>query len=200
MLKRGEIYDNPVTGERAIVRVGTDETNGERLVIDIQARPGASGAGEHIHPFMDERLTVIRGRVGVSIDGRRSILKPGGSAHFPPGAAHHWWNDGDGEAHVVVEVRPPERFEEWLRNLLGLAQDGRTDARGTPSLLQLALLAREFDDVIRFTKPHRLVQRALFALLAPVARLRGYRGSYPEYVERRPLIRLSEETLRASSV
>ena len=200
MLKRGEIYDNPVTGERAIVRVGTDETNGERLVIDIQARPGAPGAGEHIHPSMDERLTVLRGRVGILIDGRQSVAGPGDWVHFPPGVAHDWWNAGEGEAHVVMEVRPPARFEERLRNLLGLAQDGRTDANGTPGLLQLALLTREFDDVIRFTKPHRLIRKVLFALLAPVARLRGYRGSYPEYVERRPLIRLSEETLRATAV
>lgn len=197
MLRRGEIYDNPVTGERAIVRVGTDETNGERLVIDMQARPGAAGCGEHIHPTIDERLTVVRGRVGVSIDGRRSIAGPGDSIHFPPGVAHDWWNAGDGEAHLVMKIQPAARFEEMLRNLLGLAQDGRTTPQGKPRLLQRVLLAREFEDVIRFTRPHRLIQAVLFSLLAPVARLRGYRGSYPEYVERRPLIRLSEETLRA---
>jgi len=45
-----------------------------------------------------------------------------------------------------------------------------------PNLLQLAVLAREFDDVIRFTRPPRLVQWALFGLLAPLARLLGYRG------------------------
>ena len=200
MLRRGEIYDNPVTGERAIVRVGTDETDGGRLVIDMQARPGAAGAGEHIHPSIDERFTVLRGRVGVSIDGRRSIAGPGESVHIPPGVAHDWWNAGEEEAHLVVEIQPAARFEEMLRNLLGLAQDGRTDARGMPGLLQRSLLAREFDDVIRFTKPHRRIQTVLFKLLAPIARLRGYRGSYPEYLERKPLIRLSEETLRASSL
>ncbi|HEX3129916.1 MAG TPA: cupin domain-containing protein [Thermoanaerobaculia bacterium] len=200
MLRRGEIYDNPVTGERAIVRVGTDETNGERLVIDMQARPGAAGAGEHIHPTIDERFTVTRGRVGVLIDGRQSIAGPGDSIHFPPGIPHDWWNAGEEEAHLVLEIQPAARFEEMLRNLLGLAQDGRTNARGTPGLLQCALLAREFDDVLHFTKPHRLIQTVLFRILAPIARLRGYRGSYPEYVERRPLIRLSEETLRASAI
>jgi quercetin dioxygenase-like cupin family protein len=200
MLRRGEIYDNPVTGVRAIVRVGTDETNGERLVVDMQARPGAASAGEHMHPSMDERFTVVRGRIGFSIDGRSSIARPGESVHIPPGVVHDWWNAGDEEAHLVLEVQPAARFEEMTRNLFGLAQDGRTDARGMPRLLQLALLAREFDDVVRFTKPHRLAQGLLFALLAPIARLRGYRGSYPEYLERKPLIRLSEETLRASAI
>ena len=198
MLRRGEIYDNPVTGVRAIVRVGTDETDGERLVVDIQARPGAAGAGEHMHPSMDERFTVVRGRFGFSIDGRRSIAGPGESVHIPPGVVHDWWNEGE-EAQLELEIRPAARYEEMMRNLFGLAQDGRTDARGMPRLLQLALLAREFEDVVRFTKPHRLVQAILFPLLAPIARFRGYRGSYPEYLERKPLIRLSEETLRASA-
>ena len=73
-----------------------------------------------------------------------------------------------------------------IRNAFGLAQDGKTDAKGRPRLLQAALFAREFDDVIRFTKPPRLVQELLFGSLAPIARLLGYRGSYPEYMMRPP--------------
>jgi hypothetical protein len=38
--------------------------------------------------------------------------------------------------------------------------------------------------VIRFTRPSRLFQRLLFAVLAPIARLAGYRGSYPHYLTR----------------
>lgn len=55
-----------------------------------------------------------------------------------------------------------------------------------PSLLQLALLACEFDNVTRFTRPPRLLQQLLFALLTPIARLRDYRGHYPEYIVRPP--------------
>jgi hypothetical protein len=55
-----------------------------------------------------------------------------------------------------------------------------------PGLLQAALFAREFEDVLYFTKPPRPVQKILFAALAPVARLMGYRGSYPKYLERGP--------------
>jgi hypothetical protein len=86
----------------------------------------------------------------------------------------------------VVEVAPGVRFEEMIKNLCGLAQDGKTDAKGMPNLLQAALFAREFEDVLWFTKPPRPVQKVLFAALATVARLLGYRGSYPEYLERRP--------------
>ena len=50
-----------------------------------------------------------------------------------------------------------------------------------PGLLQLALIGREFQDVMRFTRPPRAVQTVLFGLIGPVGRMRGYRGSYPEY-------------------
>lgn len=40
--------------------------------------------------------------------------------------------------------------------------------------------------MIRFSHPPRLVQRVLFGLLAPPARLLGYHGSDPEYLARGP--------------
>jgi hypothetical protein len=75
--------------------------------------------------------------------------------------------------------------------MIGLAQDGKTDAMGMPNRLQLAATANEFDDVIRFSRPPRLIQKVLFPLLAPVAALRGYRGSYSEYVFRSPSERVA---------
>jgi len=110
----GDVIENPVTGERGVVRLGTVETAGARAVVDLYVR-----------------------------------------------------------------------FEAMILNLFGLAQDGKTNARGLPSLLQLALLAREFRDVIRFTRPPQVVQAVLFGMLAPLARLLGYQGSYPEYLTRR---------------
>ena len=83
---------------------------------------------------------------------------------MPPGMVHDWWNAGEEEAHVVVEIRPGARFEEAIRNSFGLAQDGKTNAKGMPNLLQAAL----------------------FAVLAPIARLLGYKGSYQEYLKREP--------------
>src|SRR5262249_8307361 len=75
------------------------------------------------------------------------------------------------------------------------AQDGKVNRRGMPNLLQLAVFAREFADVIQFTRPPRLVQRLLFGLLSIPARLLGYRGSYPQYLARGPLETVPAESL-----
>lgn len=32
MLKPGEVYENPATGERAVIRIGTDTTGDERQI------------------------------------------------------------------------------------------------------------------------------------------------------------------------
>jgi quercetin dioxygenase-like cupin family protein len=165
----GDVIENPVTGERAVVRVGTVETAGAYGVVDLYVRPRGAVVGEHWHPAMDERFTVLRGRVDFRLGGQEQTAALGREIHVP----------------VRIEVRPAARFEAMILNLFGLAQDGRTNARGLPNLLQLALLVREFRDVIRFTRPPQAVQAVLFGVLTPLARQLGYHGSYPEYLARR---------------
>jgi hypothetical protein len=67
-----------------------------------------------------------------------------------------------------------------IETLFGLARLGHVDAKGMPNPLQLALTAREFRDVFVLRSPPPAVQRALFGMLAPVARWRGYRATYPQ--------------------
>ena len=181
MSKAGDVFENPITRERAVVRVGTEESDEALVISDLYVGPGGRVAAEHVHPTMDEWFTVISGRVGFRLDGRESIAEIGQRLHVSPGTAHDWWNAGEEEAHVVVEVSPASRFEEAISTTFGLARDGKTNARGMPNLLQLSLVAREYEDVLYFTNPPRIVQKVLFAVLAPVARLLGYKGSHPEY-------------------
>ncbi len=70
MTTTGDVIENPVTGGRAVVRIGTRETAGAHSVVDIYVRPGGAVVGEHWHPEMDERFTVLRGRVGFRVGGQ----------------------------------------------------------------------------------------------------------------------------------
>ena len=182
MAKAGDVFENPVTGERAVVRLGNEDTGEDRAVVDLYAKPDGAVSGEHVHPVTEESFTVVRGQVGFRVDGRESIAQLNQRLHVPTGVAHFWWNAGDEEAHVIVEFNHgAARFEEMIRNLYGLAQDGKTNSKGMPNLLQGALFAREFSDVLYFTKPPLVVQRLLFGLLASIGRALGYKGSYPKY-------------------
>ena len=183
-IRVGTLYDNPVTGERGVVRVAPSEANGHLLVVDLYLRPGGAVAGEHVHPVLREAFTVVRGRLAVRRDGRELQAGPGARVEVPPGAAHEFWNPTAEEVRLLVEVRPGERLEQLVRQLYLAAQDGRTDARGRTRPLHAAVLAREFDDTIRFPSPPRFLQRALSGLLAPVARATGRRGLDPGYATR----------------
>ena len=182
MAKAGEVLENPVTGERGVVRLGTEDTGGNQVVVDLYVKPGGAVAGEHVHPVIEESFTVVRGQVGFRIAGHESIAELNRRLHVPAGVAHDWWNAGEEEAHVIVEISPgAARFEEMIRNLFGLAQDGKTNSKGIPNLLQAALFAQEFSDVMYFTKPPLVVQRLLFGVLGSISRAMGYKGSYPKY-------------------
>lgn len=181
MSKAGDVIENPVTGEHGYIRVGSDETDGKLMVADLRVRPGGAVLGAHMHPTLDERFTVLKGKIGYMLGDKKGILQAGDSADLPRGVFHDWWNAGDDEARVIVEVRPPVRFEQMAGTLFSLAREGKTNKKGVPNPLQMAVIAQEFDDVLVMASPPPAVQRAVFAVLAPIGRLLGYKAIYPHH-------------------
>ncbi len=193
MSKAGQVFTNPVTGERAVVRVGNEDGGDpEHMVADLYVEPGGAVAGEHLHDTLFERFEVVAGKVGMRVGREERIAGPGDAAEVPPGTPHDWWNAGDETAHVEVEVRgaTTSRFEEMLITVFGLAHEGKTNSDGRPHILQLAVIARDYRDTITFTTPPAFVQAALFGPLAAIGRARGLRSSYPHH---RALV-VTEET------
>lgn len=175
----GEVWENPATLERAVI-VDLPWLNAEgSAVAELTAVPGTRVVGEHMHPALVERFSVEDGELTVLLDGQKSVLGAGERAEIQPGVWHDWWNEGDRTAIVRVEITPGERFVHLVETLFGLAREGHVNKRGMPHPLQLALLATEFSDIIVFRNPPTAVQRALFGILAPLARRRGYRATYP---------------------
>ncbi len=176
----GEVWENPVTRERATI-LELPYTNPEgRTVAELTALVGARVVGEHRHPAIVERFTVLEGELTLKRDGQTSIVREGETAVVEAGVWHDWWNASDRNARVRVEITPGERFAHMIETLFGLARLGYTNAKGMPHPLQLALFAREFSDVLVFRSPPPAVQRAIFGALAPLAHWRGYRATYPQ--------------------
>jgi quercetin dioxygenase-like cupin family protein len=180
--RHGQVFENPVTGERAVIITDPLEHPQGVLVAELHVEPGGRVAGAHRHPGVVERFQVVRGTVNYLIDGREVTLGPGGSAEVPAGVVHDWWQVGDEEAVVVGEVDPGTRFTEMVGTFFGLARDGKVDSKGIPRPLQLALSAREYSDTMVMEKPPHWVQRLAFGVLAPIASARGLKPTYPEYL------------------
>ncbi len=176
----GEVWENTVTGERGTILELPHHNAEGRGVVELSALVGARVAGEHRHPAIVERFTVLEGELTVKRDGELSVLHEGETGVVEPGVWHDWWNAADRDARARVEVTPGERFAHMIETLFGLARLGHTNAKGMPHPLQLALFAQEFSDVIEFRRPPPTLQQAIFATLAPLARRRGYRATYPQ--------------------
>ena len=176
----GEVWENPVTGERATILELPSQNPEGRATAELTALVGARVVGEHFHPALVERFTALEGELTVKRDGQTSVLRVGETAVVEPSVWHDWWNASDRNVRVRVEVTPGERFAHMIETFFGLARLGHVNSKGMPNPLQLALTAQEFSDVVVFRRPPAAVQRTLFGALAPLARRRGYRATYPQ--------------------
>jgi len=178
-IELGEVFENPVTRERAVILELPWQNAEGRAAAEMTALVGARVVGEHRHPALRESFSVLEGELTVVRDGQRTTVRAGERVEISPGEWHDWFNVADVDAIVRVEVTPGERFAHLIETLFGLAREGHVNAKGMPSPLQLALTAQEFSDVIVFRRPPPIIQSAVFGVLTPIARRRGYRATYP---------------------
>src|SRR5215218_2817247 len=129
-IEPGEVWENRVTRERAVVLELPWQNSEGRGVAELTALPGARVMGEHLHPALHERFSVLQGELTVVRDGRRSVLGVGESARIEPGVWHDWWNDAQAHAVVRVEFTPGERFVHMIAKMFGLAREGHVNAKG----------------------------------------------------------------------
>ncbi|HEV8180532.1 MAG TPA: cupin domain-containing protein [Gaiellaceae bacterium] len=178
MIPAGDTIHNPVTGERIVFRQTSQETNGEAVVIETFVQPNGFVAATHVHPGQEERFEILRGSVGFKVGGKKLVAGPGQRLTVPAGTPHKFWNAGDEEAHFVCEVRPALQFEALLETMFALAADGKTNRKGMPNPLRLAVIANAHFDTVRLPFPPALVQRIGLALGTPVGRMLGYEATY----------------------
>ena len=125
---------------------------------------------------------VLKGEVTVRINGALKILKAGDTLHLPANTIHSMWNNSDQPAVVNWKVQPAMHTEYLLETGVGLANDNKITAQGTPPLLQAVLTAHKFSNVYRLAKPPFIVQKILFTLLSTFAYVLGYRPRYQKYL------------------
>jgi mannose-6-phosphate isomerase-like protein (cupin superfamily) len=178
MIRAGDSIENPVTGEQLIFHLTSADTRGERVVFETVVEPHGFVAVAHVHPFQEERFHVLAGTVGFRVGRKRFMAGEGERLVVPLGTAHKFWNAGDEVARFLCEVRPALQFEQLIATMFGLAAAGRTNRKGMPNPLQLAVVARRHFDDVRLPFPPARIQRRGLALGAPLGRLLGYQPTF----------------------
>jgi quercetin dioxygenase-like cupin family protein len=183
MAYRQKLIVNPSSGQSIRFLQTSKDTGGAWLEMESFFQPHSKEPVAHYHPKQREDFTVLEGTLKVRINGMVQQLQAGNHLHVAPNTVHSMWNAGEVPARVAWRVTPALETEYFLENGMGLANDGKMAKNGMPTLLQTVLTARRFSHVFRITKPPYPLQRLLFAVLAPIAYLKGYRGVYKKYLD-----------------
>ncbi|MBR0654534.1 cupin domain-containing protein [Plastoroseomonas arctica] len=173
-------------------RVLRNELNGETFLFpaacadadstsfDVLLDKDGSGGGNalsHVHPLARETFAVRSGRICVFIDEVRCIVGPGETVSVPPGVPHHFRNVGNGEAVFTVTFTPAQHHRAFFQTF-ALLTEHRPDwfsGTGDPDILLTALMLHTYRDHLYLSGLPVGLQRVLFAILAPIARFKGYR-------------------------
>jgi len=182
MIRTGEILTNPVSGETLIFRTTAADTDGELVEVECIVAPGGAVAGAHVHPMQEERFEVLEGQVGFRAGRATMVAAPGDVVVVPAGTVHRFWNAGESDARFLCQVRPALEFEALIETMFGLARDGKTNRKGMPNPLRMAVIAYAHRRDVRAPYVPAVVQSAGLVVGATIGRALGYSSSYEQVV------------------
>jgi quercetin dioxygenase-like cupin family protein len=176
MISPGDALTNPVTGETLIFHRTAADTNGESVLVETIVQPHGFVAAAHVHPNQSERFEIVDGLVELRIGHQTLLTRPGDVAVVPPGTPHRFRNLGDSDARFLCEIRPALQFESLIETMFTLAADGKTNRKGLPNPLRLAVIGDAHFETVQLPFPPRFLQRAGLAVGAPLGRMLGYQA------------------------
>lgn len=152
----------------------------------LEVAPGAAGPPEHFHAEFEERFTVKSGTLSILLNGEKRTLRAGETLVIPPMARHKPFNETNETVVVEGDDRSalPVKFGYILSQLYGF-MDQYPEGPSTPQMImQLSVYGNDADSWLA-DGPSLQTQKVMRVVLAPTARLLGYKNYYPEYAPRR---------------
>ena len=184
MATTGQVLDNPCTGQRVIFHQLAADTGGQRLEFEWFVAPFKGRfPQEHVHLRLHEEYEILSGQAEYRRGGVQGRAGPGDVVDLPAQLAHvHPYSVSAEELHMrsrgwlpQPDARELDASVRLLEIAVALAQQGKVDRDCNPSLLQAAVIAKDSLSFVYVTQPPLMVQRIALTVLAPLARLLGYR-------------------------
>ena len=104
------------------------------LAIDGSLPPGASGPPAHVHFHQREEGMVKAGTLGARL-GKEDPCAAWGTAVFPAGVVHAWWNAGDDLLKLSGRAVPAGDLDRFLQAVFAVLN---ASPSGRPSIFYLA--------------------------------------------------------------
>jgi mannose-6-phosphate isomerase-like protein (cupin superfamily) len=165
---------------------GFDQTvlsvNDGWLHTSLEMAPNAPGPPEHLHESLDETFTVKKGTMSILINGEKRTLKAGETITVPRLTPHRPFNETN--ETVVVESDDPKtltnKFAYHLSQLYPFVDRFENGPGTLDIMMQFSVFGNEMDAWIA-DRPPIFVQKSMRVLMAPTARMLGYKNYYEEY-------------------
>lgn len=173
---------NTFNGETFIFTHVEDQVDEVQFDVFLERGGMLTGTGrQHFHPNADEEFIVQNGVLKLMVDGQWKMLGPGESLVVTRGTPHLFRNGYDGETLFTTRFTPGHEF---LRFFLNMSMNSANnphwyDAKGEPPLVLQALALHAFYGHAYGAGIPVWVQKLIFAVLSPVALLKGYGLAVP---------------------
>ena len=188
MAKAGQIFENPITGERMVFKQTAHETQGTMLDVEFFVKPSSGkGLAAHIHPFFAERIEIIAGSACYKLGATELTGEVGNEIQLPQNVSHiHPWNIGNDTLHwrKITLLNPPNASmllasAAFFESLYALAQQGKVGPNGLPkNPLQTIVLLQALQPSAYVAGIPIWLQRPLFGVLAAIGHAVGLKSSY----------------------
>jgi len=178
MIMQGDMIENQRTGQRMIFLKTWAETNGTQLQIECYSPVTMAIDPEHIHPYQENRFRIISGELTFYINGKEQRAIAGDIVSVPKNTPHYFRNPGPSEAHYMQEFFPALKIDGLFETFFALARDGKLNKDGAPNIFCTSLIMLAHEKEFRLTKPNWLIQKTAFKLIAPIAKLFGFKEAY----------------------
>ena len=166
--------ENRHTGEILRMRHVRDAGGQVALAIEGSLPPGKDGPPLHVHRQQREEGQVKAGTLGVRIGNEKIVVPAGGSATFPAGSIHSWWNAGDDLLEFNGRTVPAGDLDRFLQAMFAVLN---ASPSGRPSLFYIAHVLWRHRQTQTAMLPPPFVQRILFPAILLLGHLLGkYRG------------------------
>ncbi|WP_309572006.1 cupin domain-containing protein [Deinococcus sp.] len=177
-LQPGDVISNPISGETFRFLRTADSTGGQLLELDCTVTPGGRVAVPllHVHPKQSETFEVLEGSIRTVVGGIEATHGPGETVVIPAGVPHIWENaSADRPLRFRVRLEPPGHWEALFATTFDLARRGETLPDGRVPLVPMAVNLHHSPEHFYLAGPPVWAQKILFAVLAGVGWLLGYR-------------------------
>lgn len=152
--------------------------NGSELVLERTYPPNQrwDECGKvHLHPNQDETLDILEGMLSVRVADEERTYVAGETFKIARGTPHLMCNQSRNVVRTRWRVQPAMNTAEFFETVYGLSRKGMMD-----NLLQQAVIAWAYKDVFKPLRPPIWIQPFIFAPLALIGRLLGYKAQTPD--------------------